>query len=195
MQFRIFPALFLFLGSYFPLSIILLIQNINDKYWTSSICNFNEILKNSQQCVFPFPNDPCKAFGLLVASALSLFLMFLFLRRVKPNETMAVVELKSIPNDLINYVFPYVVSFMGLNLSEVGKFYGFLVFLTFMFLITYRSGQILMNPILLMFGWRIYEIKGTIRGNVRIVRALSKRQIKPNDLLDVRVAQDMYIVL
>jgi len=195
MQFRIFPAFILFLGSYFPLSIILLIQDIDEKYWSNPICNVLHPSKFSQQCFLPMPTDFDRALGLLLVSAFSLLLMCLFLKYVKPKETMVVSEVKTIPNDLINYVFPYVVSLMGLNIGENGKFYGFLAFLLFMFLITYKSGQIFMNPILLMFGWRIYEIKGTIKTNTRVVRALSKHQIQPGDLLNVRVAQDMYLIL
>jgi hypothetical protein len=55
----------------------------------------------------------------------------------------------------MNYVLPYVVSFMSIDYQVTGKFVGFLIFLGWMFLITYKSGQIMLNPLLTVFGWVI----------------------------------------
>ncbi|CAI9007768.1 hypothetical protein EMIT0324P_70245 [Pseudomonas chlororaphis] len=51
------------------------------------------------------------------------------LKSMPADHQLTVKDSKTVPNDLINYVFPYVVSFMGLDLASDGKFYGFLVFL------------------------------------------------------------------
>jgi hypothetical protein len=85
-----------------------------------------------------------------------------------------VVAYKAIPNDLINYVFPYVVAFMVLDLGDTGKYYGFWLFLAWMFLVTYRSGQILMNPLLIVVGWQLYEIDAIIDEESLTVRAISR---------------------
>ncbi len=99
---------------------------------------------------------------------------------------------KTIPNDIINYVFPYVVSFMGISYDAPEKMLGFVVFLLWMFAITYKSGQIIMNPLLLMFGWKLYEAKIAINGQERDVRVLKKGILTPGDY-QFQSVQDFYI--
>ena len=47
------------------------------------------------------------------------------------------MDSKSVPNDLINFVFPYVVSFMGARQASTGVWFHAL-FIILMFIITYR---------------------------------------------------------
>jgi hypothetical protein len=63
---------------------------------------------------------------------------------------------------------------MVLDLSDSGKYYGFWAFLAWMFIITYRSGQILMNPLIIVFGWQLYEVDGEIDGESETTRVISK---------------------
>jgi hypothetical protein len=99
---------------------------------------------------------------------------------------------KAIPNDIINYVFPYVVSFMGISYDSPEKLLGFAVFLLWMFAITYKSGQIIMNPLLLMFGWKLYEADIEINGNERSVRILYKGNLTPGSY-SAQTVQDFYV--
>ncbi|MGR9580667.1 hypothetical protein ACU80S_19485, partial [Pandoraea sputorum] len=70
----------------------------------------------------------------------------------------------------------------------------FIVFLAWMFLITYRSGQILMNPLLLATGWQLYEISADINGNSRSIIALSRSKIHSGDKLKSCVVQGVYVL-
>ena len=58
----------------------------------------------------------------------------------------------------MNYTLPYIVSFMSFGYDQEGKFIGIVIFLTWIFWITYKSGQIILNPILVAFGWKLYEV-------------------------------------
>ncbi|MBF4349385.1 hypothetical protein EAY19_25410, partial [Vibrio anguillarum] len=58
---------------------------------------------------------------------------------------------------------------MGISYDTPEKLLGFAVFLLWMFAITYKSGQIIMNPLLLMFGWKIYEATVDFNGQERDV--------------------------
>lgn len=107
---------------------------------------------------------------------------------------MKVEECKTIPNDLINYVFPYIVSFMGVELGSTGKLLGFGLFMVWLFLISYRSGQILMNPLLLAVGWQLYEIQADIEGNKRSLRALSREIVVPGQRLRSCLVQGIYVL-
>lgn len=153
MQLRWPAALALFLGSYLPLSIILLVQNVRVEALRRSPC-----LPWRPDCEMPF-EQPTLGLALVVLCVSCLVLMLAVLRALEPRRTIEVVESKHVPADLMNYVLPYVVSFMGLDFADPSRLAGFVVFLLWMFLITYRSGRIAMNPVLAVFGWRLFEIK------------------------------------
>ena len=190
MQMRLFPGLILFLGSYFPLSLILLIQDIKESSWKAPLCRIAEI----SSCHLPELTNPEKAVGLLGICAVSLIIFMVLMNNLSGHSSLEVVDSKSVPNDLINYVFPYVVSFMGLDLSIDGKFFGFLLFIVVMFVITYRSGQILMNPFLLVAGWQLYELNIVTEGHRRCVKALSKEQVKSGDHLESCLVHGIYVL-
>lgn len=187
---RLFPALILFLGSYFPLSLILLVQDIKESSWSAPLCN----ISNMSSCYLPELANPGRALSLLGICAVSLVIFMVLMRTLSAYSSLEVTDSKSIPNDLINYVFPYVVSFMGLDLGEEGKFYGFLLFIVLMFAITYRSGQILMNPLLLIAGWQLYELNIITEGHKRCVKALSKEQVKAGDRLESCLIHGIYVL-
>lgn len=190
MQMRLFPALILFLGSYFPLSLILLIQDIKESSWKAPLCRIAEV----SSCHLPELTNPGRALGLLGICAASLIIFMVLMKNLSGYSSLEVVDSKSVPNDLINYVFPYVVSFMGLDLGIEGKFFGFLLFIVVMFVITYRSGQILMNPFLLVAGWQLYELNIVTERHRRCVKALSKEQVKSGDHLESCLVHGIYVL-
>ena len=190
MQVRILPAFVLFIGSYFPLSAVLLLQDVAESSWQLPLCRWSTLAT----CSLPQLANPGRAIGIVVFCAISLAIFLVILRSLKGRHEVEIVQSKTIPNDLINYVFPYVVSFMGLDLGSNGKFYGFLLFVLWMFIITYRSGQILMNPLLLVAGWQLYEVSAIIEGHNRCLRAISKTRILPGDKLKSCVVQGIYVL-
>ena len=68
---------------------------------------------------------------------------------------------------------------MSIDYRDMPKFAGLVIFLAWMFWITYKSGQILLNPLLIVFGWRLYELKYHFTADTRDenLRALSKTEI------------------
>ena len=125
----------------------------------------------------------------------ALWLTMYSMKAVRLKVEAEVLSAKPVPNDLINYVFPYVVSFMGLSYGDPQKLAGFFVFLVLLFLITYRSGQILMNPVLIAFGWRLYEVDIVVGGNRvrKTVRALKQGKLLPGEQL-IEDVQEVYLM-
>lgn len=191
MQINFVAAIFLFLGSYFPLSLILAVQDVKAVSWAQPLCRSIEFWR---KCSLPSLENPGMAWTFLGISAFSLVFFLYALRHFGGQHEMEIEESKTIPNDLINYVFPYVVSFMGLDLGSTGKTLGFILFLAWMFLISYRSGQILMNPLLLVAGWQLYEIRADIEGNKRQLRALSRQLVQPKQRLSSCFIQGIYVL-
>jgi hypothetical protein len=190
MQFRLGSAFLIFIGSYFPLAIILAVQDIPSDLWEKPICSFAEIF--SAKCsILPFQNSAYALF-FLAASGISAFLANLLLRSIRYPFEVDIKQVKAIPNEIINYTFPYVVSFMGVSYAEPQKLLGFLVFLLWMFAITFKSGQIIMNPLLLIFGWRLYEASIIINEVPRDVWILKQGPLTPG-LQHAQTIQDFYI--
>ncbi|WP_218511366.1 hypothetical protein [Variovorax sp. dw_308] len=167
------------------------VQDVKANSWTQPFCKSLSFWKD---CSLPALDNPGLAWSFLIATALSLVFFLYTLRHFGGQHEMEIEESKTIPNDLINYVFPYVVSFMGLDLGSTGKTLGFALFLAWMFLISYRSGQILMNPLLLVAGWQLYEIKADMEGHKRQLRALSREPVHPKQRLRSCFIQGIYVL-
>lgn len=190
MQFRLISAFLIFIGSYLPLAIILAVQDIPKSWWKMSVCIPGRTpLKD---CLFNPFNNPVLSLSFISMTFISMVVANLLFKKISYPFNVEVVTSKQTPNDIINYVFPYVVSFMGINYNEPEKLLGFAVFLLWMFAITYKSGQIIMNPLLLMFGWRLYEATITISGATRQVRVLKQGIMAPGPY-KAQTIQDFYI--
>jgi hypothetical protein len=191
MQIKLIPAAILFIASYFPLALILAVQDVESKFWTRSLCRNPRFWTN---CELPQLANPGLGYSSIAICLLSLMFFLWVLRHFRGTTEMKVEECKTIPNDLINYVFPYIVSFMGVELGSTGKLLGFSLFMVWLFLISYRSGQILMNPLLLAVGWQLYEIQADIEGNKRSLRALSREIVVPGQRLRSCLVQGIYVL-
>jgi hypothetical protein len=160
MQFRLLIAVIIFVGSYLPLSLILLAQNYDYSVVGQQVC---WVLREAS-CSLPLKN-PVFALGMFFACVACFLLTLLALARLKPKHEIIIREAKHVPADLMNYTLPYVVSFMSIDYQEMGKFIGFPIFLGWMFWITYKSGQIILNPLLIVFGWRMYDVTYSFPGS------------------------------
>lgn len=191
MQFHLFPGFLIFLGSYLPLAIILAVQDIPVKWWALPLCTVTTF--KGGECQFmPFEN-PILSLTFLVVSAVAILLAKSSLQKIKYPFLIEVKRLKATPNEIINYSFPYVVSFMGIGYGDPQKLIGFGVFLIWMFAITLKSGQILMNPLLLIFGWRLYEATIVINNVEKDVRVLKRGRLEIG-LQMGQTVQDFYIL-
>ncbi|WP_228028148.1 hypothetical protein [Chitinibacter fontanus] len=186
MQFRLIPALLVFLGSYFPLALILALQDVSPQTWAAGLCS------NLQACIAPRFDHPWLAVFGVIITGLCLLLTFKVVSTLRYKYPIKILESKPIPSELISYSFPYIVSFMGVDYASLGKIAGLVAFLAWLFLITYKAGQIVMNPILLVFGWNLYEARIVINNHERTSKFLSKKILPPGKYLCQEV-QGSYI--
>jgi hypothetical protein len=186
MQFRLPSALLVFLGSYFPLAVILALQDLQPSTWHSGFC------WSLHDCVLPKFTHPLLAVSGFFVTLACLVLTIVILSALRYPYPVVIQSSKPVPNELISYSFPYIVSFMGVDYGSPGKVVSLLVFLAWLFLITYRAGQIIMNPILLVLGWSLYEAEALINGHQRTIKLLSKIVPTPGRYCCQRV-QGIYI--
>lgn len=191
MQFRFLASLIIFIGSYLPLGLILLAQDFRYELLAAPVC----WPLDGATCVLPLRNGvfPVAIFTTCVVC----FLISLgALAVVHPKNPIDVIEVKHVPAELMSYTLPYVVTFMSLEYQETGKFVGLTIFLAWMFLITYRSGQLILNPFLAVFGWRLYEIKYRFPSDAteRSGRVLSKVIIEHHERYHQSSLQDVMLI-
>jgi hypothetical protein len=193
MQLRTVFALAIYVGSYLPLSLILLVQDIDFAVLRRGACPIRAMVL--LDCAIPLKNSVLSLSALVICiirSAVAIFVL-----RVLPTaQRVTVIESKHVPADLINYVIPYVVSFISLDYGDPSKLLGFAVFLVWIFLITVKSGQIPLNPALAVLGWRLFEVKYTYHGSkdIFVGRMLSQPVIEPDSDYHVGVVQDVIVV-
>jgi hypothetical protein len=192
-QFRPLASVAIFLGSYLPLTVILLAQDANYSLSRSDLCW--RVFSKNPSCVLPFAH-PAFSLTTLVICFSCFCLTLVTLSEAKPKLPIKVTEAKYIPAELMSYSLPYVVSFMSIGYQETGKFVGFVIFLAWMFWITHKSGQILVNPLLAAFGWRLYEIKYCFLGTTAIHsgRALVRGAIESGQTYPHAAIQDIVVL-
>ena len=162
MQLRLWAAAVIFIGSYLPLSLILLAQDYKFSYLEKRLCFDFWSVKST--CVLPFAHPRISITILIIC--IVCFLTTLFILQVtRTKRSINIHAAKHVPTELMNYTLPYVVSFMGLGYHEEGKLLGILIFLGWIFWITHKSGQIILNPVLVVFGWRLHEITYSFPGD------------------------------
>ncbi|WP_267354117.1 MULTISPECIES: hypothetical protein [unclassified Methylobacterium] len=193
MQLRVLVAVAIYLGSYLPLSVILLAQDVDVGAVKRGICPVASMV--ALECASPLKN-PIWSLSAVAICAAGMVVTFLAIRLVRTPHRVRVTESKHIPADLINYVIPYVVSFISLEYDQPLKLIGFAVFLIWIFWITYRSGQIVLNPVLAAFGWKLFEVKYIYEGggNTHVGRMLSKVVVEPERSYHQGGLQDVMVV-
>jgi hypothetical protein len=182
-----------FLGSYLPLSLILLAQDFDYSSVARPLC-WNFFVPNSG-CSLPFRN-PVYSIGIFAVCVACFVITLGALSVVRAKREIAIREAKYLPAELMNYTLPYVVSFMSIDYQETGKFIGLLIFLAWMFWIVYRSGQLVLNPVLIAFGWRLYEIAYSYPGDDKLYNglALSGFPIEGGERYRHTAIQDVLII-
>jgi hypothetical protein len=193
MQLRKTAALVVYLGSYLPLSLILLAQDIDLTTLRRGFCGLRPMLS----CACTIPLKHAIVALLAVAISATCFAISVVVLRLLPTpRRLVVTESKHVPADLINYVIPYILSFISLDYGDPSKFIGFVIFFSWIFWITFKSGQIVLNPVLAVLGWKLFEVKYKFFGGTDVFtgRILSSTDIEPGKIYKYGGMQDVIIV-
>jgi hypothetical protein len=193
MKIRILYSVAIFVGSYLPLALILLVQDVNYTILRNGFCA--EFWKHRSSCQVPLAH-PKFALAILFLTLVCFCLTLAALKAIRPKVPIKIIEAKYIPAELMSYTLPYVVSFMSIGYQETGKFAGLSIFLVWMFWITHKAGQILLNPVLTVFGWRLYEVKYAFAGDsiTRNGRVLVRGAVESEQHFAHATIQDILIL-
>ena len=182
----------IFGGSYFPLSLILLAQDFN----LSCAGNLfrGGALARCDEGVLPF-NHPGISIPIFVICILCLVFSWAVLKVTRTKRTCKILESKHVPAELMSYTLPYVVAFMGVSYDQKDKLIGMVVFLVWLFWITHKSGQIILNPALIVLGWRLYDVTYVYSGCDKELRGhmLADHEIGRGDVVRYNDVEDVVI--
>ena len=154
----------LFISAYSPLFLILIVKDFN----------------HEKTC---WLNHPWVALFLIILVVLSNVFLYISIRSVdKGNNMVEVISTKNRSLDLINYTIPYIIPFVGVNLSTLGDIFSLIVFLLMMMLLTIKSQTVFMNPVFLILGYNLYDMEylSSSKGEKKNTIVLSK-QLKTGD--------------
>lgn len=121
--------------------------------------------------------------------------MFIF-GKVNQKRSVTLKRAKYVPAELMSYSLPYVVSFMGVRYDDFGQTLAVCLVLFWIFWITHKSGQVILNPVLVAFGWRLYDVEFEFVGNPERhnALALSKSILGSDEACKHAFVQDVLIL-
>ena len=156
----------LFLSSYLPLFLILAIKNWFD-YRIMLI--------------------------LIVVSIYSLvWIVIIYKSKKGTSESYRVIKADNKSQESLNYIIPYIISFIGFDLNKWQDWSALGILLLMLFMIYLNSELLYINPMLSLFHYRIYSVKVCkpvigCEDTVSEILLISKKdRIKKNDVITIK---------
>ncbi len=106
-----------------------------------------------------------------------------------------VVEVQNRSVDLINYTIPYIVSFFGFDLAKIDDVVSLSIFMLLMLILTIKSKSVFLNPILLIAGYNLYDLKYEFNQKQESRIVLSKYELKKGEQYYIRsLTRFLYLI-
>ena len=138
-RFKFLWALLVFISSYFPLAIIIIIKDLN------VTCH----------SVFEHPRAVA---AILLVTAFAVFVTWRTAHSFQQGGLPVKITKKSYKSgDLFTYTIPYMISFYKFELNDGKMVACFLVFIALMFALAYRTQNLLVNPVLALCGYHLWD--------------------------------------
>ena len=157
---RFWTEILLFLSSYIPLWIIFLVQNID---FPTKILGFGISI------------------GMLLLSVFALIVFVYNLKLISsPYPKVCIESVEDKSKDLLSYALPYIASLIGLEIYKPEMAVSFGIFLLFMFVLSYKSNEIYKDPLLILMGYSLVEVKCHINGAMQSRYLILKKSEREN---------------
>jgi hypothetical protein len=139
MKLRIISSLLIFISAYSPLSIIFFIQDFD---WKNKTLLHPDIM-----------------YPILGISAISVIIIWAAVKFIKiSSPPVKILSVSNKSGELINYSIPYMISFFVMDLSQTKLLVSFGFFMFVMYILTLKTHNIFVNPILAVIGYNIYDV-------------------------------------
>ncbi|HEY4196252.1 MAG TPA: hypothetical protein VGM63_12000 [Mucilaginibacter sp.] len=174
---KLFTAILLFVSAYSPLFLILAVKDFDFK----KIHRFNH---------------PVPVYVLLGLIVMSIFLLIFTVTNIKRgNMLVEVVSAKNRSVDIIGYTIPYMVAFIGIDLSKPDDLISLSIFLMVLLLLIISSKAIFLNPILVIAGYGLYDFEYKYNGNTYSITVISRYETRKGEFYYIRnLTRSIYFV-
>lgn len=166
MKLRYLSSLLMFISGYFPLALIFIIQDLDKKTF--------------------MPQHPHAAALVCVVVALSVTIVVVAANVMQGGLPIRVMKVSNKSGDMFAYAIPYMLSVGKFNFGDWQTLSGIGIFLSIMFLFVHRAQAVLVNPVLALAGYGLYDCQ--FKDGTREVQALiiSKQEFNNGDTCIVR---------
>lgn len=175
----------LFFIAYYPLFLILLIQNskLIDRIFSCNFVNFK----------FVELNDPFLwgiSLGVIIFITIIIFLKF----QANTNTIQyKVLSVKDISHETLNYILTYLIAFLSLDINSPKTILSIIILLFIIGVIYINSNMLYVNPILQLLGYSIYELSTTRYGTneeYKIIAISEIGKIKKCKYIDISLVNE-----
>lgn len=137
MRLRFISSLLVFLSSYSPLALIVVIKDLND--------------------VTMIPNHLVTAIIILTVALLSCVVVRTAAQKIQGGVPVKITKISNKSGDMFTYTIPYMISFYNFNLGDWKTLLCLSVFMALMFALSYKTQNVFVNPILALAGYGLYD--------------------------------------
>lgn len=161
MKLRLIPSLLIFISSYFPLAIIFAVKDLDSVTFK--------------------PQHPILASTIIILTLFSCLIVLIASKSIKGGVTVKILKTANKSGDMFTYTIPYMISFYNFNLGDWKTLTCLFIFMSLMFSIAYRTQNLLVNPVLALIGYGLFDCqfkdgKNDINGYI-----LSKYEFRVGD--------------
>lgn len=110
----------------------------------------------------------------------------------RSNRSFFVENVVDNTSETLTYLIPYIIAFLGLQLTKWQDIFSFLILLGIVFVVYIRSNLILMNPILNAIGYKFYKVKIGTGPDILII---TKKDLKAGITIKTkRISKGLYLL-
>lgn len=149
---KLWVELLIFLSSYHPLFLILFIRDINKETIGIPIGLVDWEQNVSFLAITMLFISSC-------ATLLTGYIMRSLFSSAEGTDIITLTEVNAVRGDMINYTLPFLIGLFAFDYKTWQSILSLIVFLAFMFAFTRNERVILLNPMFLLLGIRLYDIK------------------------------------
>ena len=149
---KLWVELLIFLSSYYPLFLILFIRDIKKETIGIPIGLVDWEQNVSFLAITMLFISSC-------ATLLTGYIMRSLFSSAEGTDIITLTEVNAVRGDMINYTLPFLIGLFAFDYKTWQSILSLIVFLAFMFAFTRNERVILLNPMFLLLGIRLYDIK------------------------------------
>lgn len=175
MQLHFLSALAIFISGYAPLGLILVIKDLNEDTF-----------------YFEHPARACAIFIIFVLSAL---FALSAARNIRQGVPVKISKVSNKSADMFTYTIPYMMSFYKFDLGDWKLLLCLFIFMSLMFVLSYRTQNVFVNPVLALAGYGLYDCQFKEGSQEKQGLLLSKTHFQVGDYCAIkRLSTLMYFV-